>query len=205
MFLGSPGYDKSSVLADLLVKWYSGYFHKIYLFTDTNNVNGEQPWGLAQQSLSGQLEYCGPFDENQYLDIIQERNLKSPRALVIFDDIDEGFRSLEPNQLNYAGAQVNLSIAITSSTMSYIDRRVAHNLTDLVVLRLHDWQSKDAVFELLDLSPEEFSKMYEFATENDKDSDHNFLHVDCRHYYFFKNWNTSIVLKDRISKVDKNL
>jgi hypothetical protein len=142
------------------------------------------------------FDFCKPNDPKHFTQMIV------PTAMLIIDDM-----ASTPIYTNALGELVNLQMKNRHLKMSVFNLVQAYKLCprsirlNSTVMMLFPCKSKKMISEFADTcnnhyTPEEFLKLYEYAT---KDKPHDFLYIDCREKKGFrKNFNERIDINQNL-------
>jgi hypothetical protein len=159
--------------------------------------NEESIYDFKDVNFLMKFDFCKPNDPNHFTQMIP------PTAMLIIDDM-----ASTPIYTNALGELVNLQMKNRHLKMSVLNLVQAYKLCprsirlNSTVMMLFPCKSKKMVLEFADTcnnhyTPEEFMKLYEYATKN---KPHDFLYIDCREKMGFrKNFNERIHIKDGLS------
>lgn len=184
--IGGPNSGKTSLLINMLTKYYKGVYDMIYFFSGSlQTINDKFIDKLHPERIYHNLE--------ELPDVIEELKGSDNKALIIIDDLVKDLNNKEYKPvltemiLNRRHIGGSVSVFMVSQKLNMIPLFLRTSASAVIYFNGKNKRENTSLYEdyITDLSPEEFDDILKYVF----DEPYSFLYIDKPNGRYFKKFN----------------
>jgi hypothetical protein len=173
--IGSSGTGKTNLVLNVLLRWYNGYFHKVYVCSASWHT--DDAWSICHSRIPDSqvvtdINEVDTFVENIYQEQAEAENNKNRRILIIFDDFGVNTKKIKSLNSLARSRHSNASVIVISQRlMSWVPPGARTNFGYLALFPVANGYERKTIAseyaKVLDNS--EFLALYDMVCVNPGD------------------------------------
>lgn len=203
LVIGQPASGKTSLILNLLSKYYKKKYDRIYLFSGSLQTLPE----AFLEKLNEERIFTDLADLEGVIEDLKN-NEDKPKTLIIIDDL---LKELGENHKMISGLLWNrrhiaggVGLYIIGQKFKAVPTTIRSAIDTIYFFSMNNKKETNALFEdyINDLDKKQFDEMIKYCLDNGKK--HSFLFIDKRNGKYYLNFNELKIIEDNNKEDDSN-